>query len=122
MSILPAVPAAAGREHRRSPFAGADVCEHAGFALPPGTRPVMFDDDVWDFTQVTGLPVQLPASTRRLDFTAIGTASWRLAGKELMFALLVPRHPAVCRARCAPRCTCRPATAACVRRPGCWTG
>ncbi|HCU97707.1 MAG TPA: hypothetical protein DHU96_35370 [Actinobacteria bacterium] len=95
MSIVPAAPAAAGQGHRCSPFAGADVCEHAGFALPPGTRPVMFDDDVWDFTQVTGLPVQLPASGRRLDFTAIGTASWRLVGKELMFALLVPRHPAV---------------------------
>ena len=95
MSIVPAAPAAMGQGHRCSPFAGTDVCEHAGFTLPPGTRPVMFDDDVWDFTQVTGLPVQLPASTRRLDFTAIGTASWRLVGKELMFALLVPRHPAV---------------------------
>ncbi len=95
MSILPSVSAAVRQGHRGSPFAGADVCEHAGFTLPPGTRPVMFDDDVWDFTQVTGLPVQLPASTRRLDFTTIGTASWRLAGKELMFALLVPRHPAV---------------------------
>jgi len=95
MSILPAVPAAPGQGHRGSPFAGAGVCEHAGFTVPPGTRPVMFDDDVWDFTQVIGLPVQLPASSRRLDFTAIGAASWRLVGKELMFALLVPRHPAV---------------------------
>jgi hypothetical protein len=95
MSILPMFPAARDQEHRRSPFTGADVCEHAGFTLPPGTRPVTFDDDVRDFTRVTGLPVQLPASSRRLDFTAIGTASWRLVGKELMFALLVPRHPAV---------------------------
>ncbi|MFJ9442593.1 hypothetical protein ACIRRH_12055 [Kitasatospora sp. NPDC101235] len=55
----------------------------------------MFEDDVWDFTDVVGLPVQLALCTRRFDFTAIADPHWRLAGKELVLAMLAPRHPAV---------------------------
>jgi hypothetical protein len=84
--------AAAGR---RSPFAGADVCRHAGFRLPAGTSPPRFEDDVWDLAEVIGLPVQLRLSARRLDFTAIKEPRWQLVAKELMLALLAPRHPAV---------------------------
>jgi hypothetical protein len=43
-----------------SPFAGADVCQQAGLTLPPGERRPVFDDDLWDFTDVTGLPVSMP--------------------------------------------------------------
>ena len=84
--------AAAGR---RSPFAGADVCRQAGFRLPAGTSPPRFEDDVWDLAEVIGLPVQLRLSARRLDFTAIKEPRWQLVAKELMLALLAPRHPAV---------------------------
>lgn len=80
---------------RRSPFAGADVCVEAGLHLPAGTQPPMFEDDVWDFAEVVGLPVQMEPHTRRLDFTAIANPAWRLVAKELMVALLAPRHPAV---------------------------
>jgi hypothetical protein len=78
-----------------SPFAGAHVCREAGFRLPPGTGAPMFEDDVWDFTAVIGLPVQMPLTVRRLDFTAIADPRWRLVAKELMLALLAPRHETV---------------------------
>jgi len=79
----------------RSPFAGADICQHAGLTLPPGTRRPTFDDDLWDFTDVTGLPVSMPLSDRRFSFAAIISPPWRLVAKELIFAMLAPRHEAV---------------------------
>ena len=89
-----ALPAAAPLTGR-SPFAGADVCQHAGLALPPGTRRPRFDDDVWDFTDVAGLAVSIPLAARRFSFAPISRPRWRLAAKELIFALLAPRHEAV---------------------------
>jgi len=80
---------------RRSPFAGADVCYEAGFQLPPGTHGPVFDQDVWDFTAVVGLPVQQRGHQRRMDFTVIANPRWRLVAKELILALLAPRHEAV---------------------------
>lgn len=88
-SVLPAAAV------RRPAFAGADICREAGFTLPEDAARPMFDDDVWDFTGVAGLPVQMRLSARRLDFTAIADAGWRTLAKELIFALLCPRHPAV---------------------------
>jgi hypothetical protein len=79
----------------RSVFAGTDVCSEAGFTLPPQAPRPLFDDDVWDFTAVTGLPVQMAVALRRFDFTAITNPRWQLAAKELIFALLTPRHHAV---------------------------
>ena len=81
--------------HRRSPFAGADICAHTGFRLHPGHSGPVFDTDVWDFTGVVGLPVQMPRSEQIFNFTAITSPRWRLVAKELVFALLVPRHEAV---------------------------
>ena len=78
-----------------SPFAGADVCRQAGLTLPDGTPRPMFDDDLWDFTHVAGLPVSMGPNIRRLSFTQITDPRWRLAAKELIFAMLVPRHEAV---------------------------
>ncbi|MCX4097923.1 site-specific integrase [Nocardia sp. alder85J] len=88
---------AAGRTHedRRSPFAGADICRQAGLALPEGAHRPLFDDDMWDFTDVAGLAIHIPPSVRRFDFTAIGNPRWRLVAKELIMATLAPRHPAV---------------------------
>jgi integrase len=78
-----------------SPFAGADVCGHAGLSLADGTARPVFDHDLWDFTDVIGLPVQMPLHQRRFDFTAIAHPRWRLVAKELVLAMLAPRHPAV---------------------------
>lgn len=88
--------ASARPAHRwRPPFAGADICAHTGFRLHPGhTRP-MFDTDLWDFTGVVGLPVQMPRYEQVFDFTTIAEPHWRQVAKELVFALLVPQHEAV---------------------------
>src|SRR5260370_7006677 len=79
----------------RSPFAGADVCRQAGLTLPHGAPRPMFDDDLWDFTDVAGLPVSMGPNVRRLSFTQITDPRWRLAAKALIFAILVPRHEPV---------------------------
>lgn len=78
-----------------SVFAGVDVCRQAGFELPAGTRRPRFEDDLWDFTDVIGLPVQMPLTNRRFDFTLITNLRWQLVAKELILALLAPRHGAV---------------------------
>jgi hypothetical protein len=78
-----------------SPFAKADVCELARLTLPDGTHRPVFDHDSWNFTEVVGLPVQMPLANRRFDFTAITDPRWRLVAKELTMALLAPHHPAV---------------------------
>jgi len=83
------------RKPARSPFADADVCLQAGLTLPDGAIRPMFDDDLWDFTDVTGLPVSMGPNIRRLSFTQITDPRWRLAAKELTFAMLMPRHEAV---------------------------
>jgi integrase len=95
VTAIPAFPGGRADQCIPSPFAGADVCEQAGFRLPDGAARPMFDHDVWDFAQVIGLPVLLAASARRLDFTVISSPPGRLVAKELMFALLVPRHDRV---------------------------
>ncbi len=76
-------------------FAGADVCREAGLALPDGAGRPVFEDEEWDFTDVIGLPVQMPLASRRFDFTAISDPRWRLVAKELILAMLAPRHQAV---------------------------
>jgi hypothetical protein len=87
--------AVATTEQGRSPFAGADVCREAGLGLPAGVRRPVFDDELWDFTQVIGLSVQTPRHSRRFDFSVIAEPQWRLVAKELILAMLAPRHDAV---------------------------
>ena len=82
-------------EDRPSPFNGVDVCREAGFQLPASTCRPIFEHDLWDFTDVVGLPVDMRLATRRFDFAAITHPQWRLVAKELVLAMLVPRHPAV---------------------------
>ncbi|GHI02683.1 hypothetical protein AQI88_40470 [Streptomyces cellostaticus] len=67
----------------------------------------MLGDDVWDFTDVAGLPVQLALCTRRFDFTAIADRRWRLVAKELVLAMLAPgtRRSLRCPGHIAPPCT-----------------
>jgi hypothetical protein len=81
----------------RSPFTGTDICREAGLTLPDRTPRPVFDDDLWDFTDVVGLPVQMALYRRRFDFTTITDPRWRLIAKELILALLVPTHDAVVR-------------------------
>ena len=85
----------ASAEWPRSAFAGADVCAKAGLSLPDGARRPAFDDDLWDFTEVIGLPNQMAKFSRRFDISAITEPCWRLVAKELIMAMLAPRHEAV---------------------------
>ncbi|OIJ94477.1 hypothetical protein BIV25_23085 [Streptomyces sp. MUSC 14] len=80
---------------RSAVFADADVCREAGLSLPDTVRRPLFEDDAWDFTEVVGLPVHMALSLRHFDFAAITDLHWRLVAKELILALLAPRHPAV---------------------------
>ncbi|WNI28469.1 site-specific integrase [Streptomyces sp. ITFR-6] len=80
---------------RSAIFAGADVCREAGLTLPGGVGRPVFEDDVWDFTDVVGLPVQMGLSMRQFNFVTITDLRWQLVAKELVLAMLVPRHPAV---------------------------
>lgn len=91
----PLASTALGSGSHASPFASADICREAGLTLPPGASRPVFEDEKWDFTEVIGLPVQMPLSKRRFDFTAIRDQRWRLVAKELIVAMLAPRHEAV---------------------------
>ncbi|MFF1868179.1 site-specific integrase [Kitasatospora herbaricolor] len=93
--MTPALATAPAFDGRSAVFAGIDVCREAGLTLPEGAVRPMFEDDVWDFTDVVGLPVQLALCTRRFDFTEISDERWRLVGKELVLAMLAPQHPSV---------------------------
>ena len=81
--------------HSRSPFADADVCAEAGLKLPDTAHRPVFDNDLWDFTDVVGLPVQMSKVSRRFDFTAIADGRWQVIAKEQILAMLAPRHDAV---------------------------
>ncbi|MBS2963820.1 hypothetical protein KGA66_12235 [Actinocrinis puniceicyclus] len=78
-----------------SPFAGADLCDQAGLSLPGDAARPVFDHDLWDFTGVIGLPVQMAPRARRFEFTQVVDPGWRLVAKELILAMLAPHHPAV---------------------------
>ncbi|MFE7033136.1 site-specific integrase [Streptomyces sp. NPDC057621] len=80
---------------RSAVFAGADVCDEAGLALPDNAARPAFEDGIWDFTHVIGLPTQLSPSVRRFDFILITDSRWRLVAKELVLAMLAPRHQSV---------------------------
>ncbi|WP_104063863.1 hypothetical protein [Arthrobacter sp. 4R501] len=82
-------------EDRSAVFAGADVCREAGLALPAGANRSRFEDDIWDFTRVIGLPAQMSRRARRFDFAVIPGPRWRLVAKELVLAMLTPRHASV---------------------------
>ncbi|MGO8889490.1 MAG: hypothetical protein ACLP8X_17265 [Streptosporangiaceae bacterium] len=88
-------PAAGSRTPPASPFTRSRVCAAAGLTIAAGGRPVLFDQDLWDFREVEGLPVQLHPGRLRLDFTLVTDPRWRQVAKEYIFARLAPAHPAV---------------------------
>ncbi len=79
----------------RSVFVSADVCHEAGLTLPAGADRPVFENDLWDFTAVIGLPNQMSKVSRRFDFAAIINTDWRQVAKEQVVAMLAPRHDAV---------------------------
>ena len=69
-------PATSSRTPPASPFTGSQVCAAAGLTITAGGRPVQFDQDLWDFRHVEGLPVQVHPGRLQLDFTAITEPRW----------------------------------------------
>ncbi|WP_405828013.1 site-specific integrase [Streptomyces sp. NBC_00105] len=79
----------------RSVFRGEDVCAAAGLPVHGAGPHPHFDDAIWDFTGVIGLPRYLARYARILSFTEILNPQWRELAKEFIFARLAPDHPAV---------------------------
>src|SRR5664280_3518286 len=116
--------AAAAAVTQQSVFAGLDVCGVAGLALPTGAARPLFEDEVWDFTDVIGLPVQMPLANRRFDFTAILESRWRVVARNSS-SRSWPRgirrwHP--CPGPPGHRCTCELPRVASTRSPHGSTG
>lgn len=80
--------------HRRSVFAGLDICGAAGFRLARGVSGPNFDDDVWSFGEVIGVARYISPSVKIMDFTIV-PPRWRRLAKEYLAALLLPGHKAV---------------------------
>src|SRR5262249_1058953 len=94
----------------RSPFAGVDVCDAAGWEVAPGGRRPRFDEDVWDLRDVLEFPRSARSNVRRLDFTPITHPALRLTAKEYVFALMVPEHGVVIALPDARRTQYKPAS------------
>ncbi|MFF1691948.1 MULTISPECIES: hypothetical protein [unclassified Streptomyces] len=77
-----------------APFAGLVLCPAIGFSLPSGQAGPVFEQDLWDFSQVLRLPAHTPKGARILDFTTVRNPSWRTLAKEYVTALL-PGHARV---------------------------
>lgn len=78
-----------------SPFAGADVCAAAGMRLRPAASGPVFEQRIWDFSGVAGLPAYAQPGSWRWDFNVIINPVWRILAREYLLALLAPGHPAV---------------------------
>ena len=79
----------------RSVFAALTSAVRPACTLPSGTRRPVFEDDLWDFTAVAGLPNQMSKVSRRFNFTAIASVCWRLVAREQIMAMIAPRLEAV---------------------------
>jgi len=88
-------PATSSRLPLASPFTGSQVCAAAGLTITADGRPVQFDQDLWDFRHIQGLPVQVYPGRLQLDFTQVTDPRWRQVAKEYIFARLAPAHPVV---------------------------
>jgi hypothetical protein len=71
-----------GQHDRRPPSCSGSAVAFQRRGRLPGGR--IFEHDLWDFTDVVGLPVDMPLANRRFDFAAIANPRWRLVAKELM--------------------------------------
>ncbi len=82
-------------ELRPSVFAGQYICELAGLRTRPGTKGPLFEQDLWNFLDVEGLPRSVKSTRKLLDFTKIRNPLWRPVAKEYIIAMMAPEHEAV---------------------------
>ncbi|WP_327370714.1 site-specific integrase [Streptomyces sp. NBC_01217] len=71
------------------------MCAAAGLPVYGAGPHPQFDENVWDFAGVIGLPRYLARHARILSFIEILNPRWRALAKEFIFARLAPDHPAV---------------------------
>lgn len=88
-------PEAQSVSEHQSPFAGQQMHQLIGFSMISSATPPLFDDDVWDFRGLIGNPVQLKPSELLFNFSLIANPAWRMVAKEIVTAMLCPRHPAL---------------------------
>ncbi len=81
--------------HGRSPFAGLDLCLACGFTLLPDAHGPVFEQGLWDFSNVIGIASYVAPSMVRVHFDKILNPRWRAVAKEYAVALLAPQHDAV---------------------------
>ncbi|MFI7020722.1 site-specific integrase [Streptomyces sp. NPDC050164] len=85
----------AGRGPGVSVFAGQYICALAGLRMAPGTNGPIFEQDVWDFRDVEGLPRSMPNDRKVFGFRKIRNPLWRSVAKEYVVAMMAPEHAAV---------------------------
>lgn len=77
-----------------SVFHRADVCETAQLKLAPGAPRPRFDDEVWEL-RLADAHRMVGDQELMWDFSGIRNPAWRVVVKEVLLALLAPRHEAV---------------------------
>ncbi|MFD4116924.1 hypothetical protein ACFWSJ_26175 [Streptomyces niveus] len=77
-----------------SPFDGEGPSSLTGLALAASAGRPVFADDCW-FLDVVGAPRSTRRNQKTFDFTLITNPRWRPVAKEMVVALMAPRHQAV---------------------------
>ncbi|WP_133247466.1 hypothetical protein [Arthrobacter sp. H-02-3] len=74
-------------------FAGADLFQLTGHEHEPGAVRPLYEDDVWDWRGLSLAPKTMTDREKIWDFRRISNPSWRSMAKDLLLALMVPKHP-----------------------------
>ncbi len=98
------------RRRAGSVFARGNVCEIAGLKLTPGTKGPLFEQDRWELSGLADAHRMVTDTELVWDFTEIINPSWRVVAKEVLLAMLAPRHEAVLECSLALRSVRSPRT------------
>ncbi|MFF2128719.1 hypothetical protein ACFVW1_25680 [Streptomyces olivochromogenes] len=83
------------RRRAGSVFAHGNVCDIAGLKLTPGVKGPLFEQDRWDLSGLADAHRMVTDAELLWDFTEIINPSWRVVAKEVLLAMLAPRHETV---------------------------
>ena len=81
---------------RQSVFTSADICREAGLALPGGARRPIFNDEMWDFTEVLGHergPREVGNQSQLGDARWTGQADESRHDRDFLLQAIRPAHP-----------------------------
>lgn len=74
-------------------FAGSDLFQLTGHEHEPGTVRPLYEDEVWDWRGLSLAPKTMTDREKVWDFRRISNPLWRAMTKDLLLALMVPKHP-----------------------------